>query len=273
MEHEGLPRAHSAPKSTKLVLIRANGALFYSVAAAAVLEAGAERRAKHMLHLFAAYPGLREWLESEWLPRKNARARILREYVEQTWPEFDFAAAMHEYAAAADGERGFGPQRASAAREALARCVGAAQAALFYAALSRWSEDHRLRGLAAGFAQEESLALARFRVVYGRSARADGMRGLTAWIAARRSMCRCRDVQLPFVFACLASHWRPHAPIADMSYRDFARRMRGVVRDRGKPGLLERALFAPWARRARLRISQRAGPVATWFKPVLEAGG
>jgi hypothetical protein len=50
------------------------------------------------------------------------------------------------------------------------------------------------------------------------------------------------------------------------------RRMRGVVRHRGNLGFAERRLFAPWARRPRLRVAQRTGRVASWFKPVLTAG-
>jgi hypothetical protein len=272
MELEGLPQGHCAPKSIKLVLIRANGAFFYSVAAAAVLEADAERRAERMLHLFAGDPVHCAWVKASFLPAKRARARMLRDYVEQTWPEFDFAAALHDYAAAADGERGLGPQRSSAAHEALARCLSAAQAALFYGALSRWAEDHRLREATAGFAREEALALERFRSLYERSARTDGMRWFTGWITARRMVRLARDVQLPFVFTCLAAHWRPHPPIAEMSYRDFVRRMRGVVRQRGNPGFAERALFAPWGRRPRPHATQRTGHVATsGFKPAFNA--
>jgi hypothetical protein len=271
MEHEDLPRAHAAPKSVKLVLIRANGALFYSVAAAAVLESTADRGAERMLHLFSGEPALCEWLRAEWLPRKKARAALLREYVEQTWPEFEFAPALHEYAAAADGERGLGPQRPSAAHEALTRCLGAAQAALFYGSLSRWAEDRRVRELASAFAHEESLTLARLRAIFERTARDEGMRSFTAWLAARRLVRLSRDVQLPFVYACLAAHWRPHAPIAEMSYRDFVRRMRSVVRDRGNPGFAERALFSPWGRRPRPRAAVRIGRIANWFRPVLTA--
>jgi hypothetical protein len=260
MELDHSARTHPTPKSMKLVLIRANGALFYSVAAAAVLEADAARTAGRVLSLFGSDARLCEWLKSEWLPCRRARARLLREYVEQTWPEFDFAAALHEYAAASDDERGCGPQR-TPAHEALARCVSASQAALFYGALGRWAEDGRLREAASACSREESDALARFRAIYEQSARA-GMRWPAAWFAARRMMRRCRDVQLPFLYTCLAAHWRPHAPIAEMSYRDFVRRMRGVVRSRGKPGWAERAVFAPWARRPRVRL-ERTGRAAT----------
>ena len=271
MERVDLSREHAAPKSVKLVLVRANGALFYSVAAAALLESAADRGTERMLHLFSGEPALCEWLSKEWLPRKRARAALLREYVEQTWPEFDFAAALHEYAAATDAERGLGPQRPSAAHEALARCLSTAQAALFYGSLSRWAEDRRVRELATVFAQEDSLTLARVRAVFERTARAEGVRSFTAWLAARRLVRQSRDLQLPFVYACLAAHWRPHAPIAEMSYRDFVRRMRSVVRERGNPGFAERALFAPWARRPRPRIAPRTGRIANWFKPVSAA--
>lgn len=272
MEHEGLPQAHCAPKSMKLVLIRANGALFYSVAGAALLESAAERSAQRVLRLFGDDPALSGWLTAECLPRHRDRARMLRDYVEQTWPEFDFATALHDYTGASDDDRGLPPQSASAAHEALARCLSAAQSALFYGALSRWAEDHRLRELAATFADEEGLALMRFRSVYERTARASDMRWMGAWGAACRLMRRGRDVQLPFVFACLAAHWRPHAPIADMSFRDFMRRMRGVVRHHADLGFAQRILFAPWARRPRVRVAQRGGRVASWFKPVLSAG-
>jgi hypothetical protein len=269
MELEALPQANAAPKSMKLVLIRANAALFHSVAAAAVLESAAERGFERMLQLFRDDPALCEWLAMEWLPNKRGRARLLREYVEQTWPEFDFDAAMHEYAGAAGAERGLGPRRPSRAHEALARCLSAAQAALFYGVLSRWAEDRRLRALAAAFAQEESLTLARFRALHEASALSERVSTWAAWFAARRIARLGRDVQLPLVFTCLAAHWRPHAPIAEMSYRDFLRRMRGVMRDRGHVGFAERLLLAPWARRPRIRAPQRAGHVATWFKPVL----
>jgi hypothetical protein len=137
--------------------------------------------------------------------------------------------------------------------------------------LSRWAEDHRLREVTASFAREEGLTLERFRSVYERSARTDGMRWFAGWFAARRLVRLARDVQLPFVFACLAAHWRPHAPIAEMSYRDFVRRMRGVVRQRGDPGFAARALFAPWGRRPRLRVTQRAGYATSGFKPATVA--
>jgi hypothetical protein len=268
MELEGAALPLPTPKSMKLVLIRANGALFYSVAAAAVLESDAERAAGRMLDVFAADAPFCAWIKSEWLPCRRARARVLRDYIEQTWPEFDFAAALHEYAATSEGERGFGPQRTSAGHEALARCVSASQAALFYGALALWAEDQRLREVASASSQEESGALVRFRAVYERNASAGNMRWLASWFAARRMMRMCRDVQLPFLFACLSAHWRPHAPIAEMSYRDFVRRMRGVVRHRGKPGWAERAVFAPWGRRPRPRAVQ-SGRVTAWFKPAV----
>jgi hypothetical protein len=268
MQLEGTMRAHATPRSTKLVLIRANGALFYSVAAAAVLESDAERTARRMLDLFADNGPFCQWMEAEWLPRKRARARTLRNYVEQTWPEFDFDAALHEYTATFGAELAYGPRRNSAVHEALARCVSASQAALFYGALGLWAEDERLRDIASACSQEEREALTRFLAIYRHSARGGNMRWLAAWFAARRIMRTCRDVQLPLLFTCLAAHWRPHAPIAEMSYRDFVRRMRGVVRHRGKPGWAERVVFAPWAHRPRVRV-ERAGRAPTWLKPTL----
>ncbi|MGZ8262535.1 MAG: hypothetical protein ACXW2I_00160 [Burkholderiales bacterium] len=269
MEHEACRETRCAPRPTKLVLIRANGALFYSVASAALLEASAACGAERMAHYFAADDAFCDWIRTQWMPCKTARARALREYVEATWPEFDFSAALHEYSRAAEGDPGLGPQRPSAAHEALARCLAAAETALFYRSLARWAEDHRLRGIAAAFGEEEAPTLSRFRGVYEQHARSERLGLAGAWRAARALVRTTRDVQLPFAFTCLATHWRPNAPIAQMSYRDFLRRMRSMIRRHSQLGFAERVLFAGWGRRPRLRTQQRGSAAPAWFKPVL----
>ena len=167
------------------------------------------------------------------------------EYVEQTWPEFDFAPALHEYAAAQTVSVGSAAaaERGARGTDALSH-RGAGRAFLWrLGPLGRRSPAARARdGVRAG-------RKPRARTVPGglRTKCSNRGRAMVDGLGYRPPAVRLsRDVQLPFVFACLAAHWRPHAPIAEMSYRDFVRRMRGVVRHRGNLGFAERRLFAPW---------------------------
>jgi hypothetical protein len=270
MEYPVSGQTHSA-QSMKLVLIRANGALFHSLAAAALLESHAAVAAERMLRFFGQDEVLAAWITGEWLSGKTARARLLRDYVECTWPEFDFDADLHEFELASGGDGGSGPQRPTGAHEALARCLAAAQSALFYRALSRWTEDPGLRALANSFAEDETRSLARFRPAFEQSARTERMGLARAWCAARQFVRSLRDSQLPFAFGRLAPHWRPHAPVAPMQYREFVQRMRRVIWQHGELGLAERVLFAPWARRPRVRAAEQSGQMVAWFRPVLRS--
>src|SRR5688572_10028650 len=148
------PTSRLAQRPVQLVLIRANGPLFYSVAAASLLEADMPRAADRLLHFFGADQVLAQWLNAEWLPRKVARARQLREYVETIWPEYDWTAGYEHYRSLAQSG---GPLQRTGVHEALARCVATAQGGVFYRSLARWAEDRRLRELARVMAHEEAL--------------------------------------------------------------------------------------------------------------------
>ena len=107
MDAQTMPNTSSrfARRQTRLVIVRANGPLFYGIAAASLLEALAPRHAERMLHCFRADHALCDWMRTEWLPRKAARAQELREYVENTWPEFDWSAAHEQHRALAAERR------------------------------------------------------------------------------------------------------------------------------------------------------------------------
>jgi hypothetical protein len=269
MEYPARREPQTAPTSIKLVLIRANGALFHSLAVAALLESHAARNADRMLRFFAHDDALCAWISSEWLPARIARTRALRDYVEQTWPEFDFAAAAQAFASAP--ETGRTSVRPTAAHEALARSLAAAQGALFYRALSRWTEDHTLRALALRFSQEEALSLPYFRTAYEQSARVERIGFARAWSSARCLVRGMRDGLLPHVFDCLDAHWQPHGPVSPMPYREFVRRIRRVVRQNGEIGVAERILFAPWAHRPRVQSERRVNQPRPWFRPLLRS--
>lgn len=260
-----------AHRPVQLVLVRANGPLFYCIAAAALLEANAGLCAERMLHFFAGERELCEWIRGEWWPRKAGRAEQLRQYVESTWPEFDWPAACEHYRALAEADGGPGARRPTAAHEALARCMGAAQAALLYRTLARWADDARLRDMARTMAQEEALSLPRFRAAFERRASVDRLSFVGAWHAALACARSARDTHVPLAFNALWLQWGSSAPFPDIGYREFVVRMRAVIERRGDLGLPERVLLRPWRRSPRARIEQAPAPAPNWCKPVLRA--
>ncbi|HEV7392323.1 MAG TPA: hypothetical protein VGO08_11810, partial [Burkholderiales bacterium] len=126
-----------AQRSIQLVLVRANGPLFYSVATASLLEALAPLYADRMRQLFRKDEEFSAWMDKEWLPRKAARAAALRQYVEKTWPELDWAAAYEQCRCTVESDGGMGPLKPTAAHEALAHCVAATQSGVFYRSVAR----------------------------------------------------------------------------------------------------------------------------------------
>ena len=257
-------RGHNA-RSVQHVLVRANGPLFYSIAAAALLEADADAHAQRLLHRFRDNAAFCEWIESEWLPRKLERARELREHVENTWPELDWNAVRDDYHAIASG-RTAGP---TAAHEVLARCVAAAQSGVFYRCVARWAEDRQLRDMARRYAREEALFFADFRVAYDLQPDGHRLGFVSAWRAAFACVRAARDTHVARAFAALSAHCGPNVAFNVLGYDEFVARMRAVIERNGELGWAERFLLGSWKSRARtVKIEQNRPAAPAWFKPL-----
>jgi hypothetical protein len=264
---EDAPRLPQRP--VQLVLVRANGPLFYSLAAGAILEATVPAAGERLLHFFGGDRPFSEWLTTEWLPRKHARARQLRAYVQATWPEYDWVAGADQFHATVQAEVGRCPNRQTAAHEALARCVAAAQGGVFYRSLSRWAEDGRVRELARGFAAEEAESFARFRSVFDRRARVQGFGCMAAWTAVLKYIRAGRDHQLARAFYAINAHCAPHVPFPVLEYEEFLTRMAAVIERHGSLGRTERMLFRTWKRQPRIRLPEAASARAPMARAVL----
>ena len=261
-----------AHRPIHVVLVRANGPLFYTVAAASLLEAIAPLCARRLLYLARGDEALVRWIEDEWLPRKAARARMLQAYVEKTWPELDWAYAheQHRTWAAADG--GLGPQRATLAQELLARCVASAQSGVIYRCLARWADDPALREIGARIAQEEAQWFAEFRCLYEEAASADRVGIAQAWRVSRRCVRTARDIHLPLAFRAITAQCGPQVPFPTLRYSEFLRRMRPVIARYANPGSPERLLFRPWNGRPRVAWERERTPRhPEWFQPLFKS--
>jgi hypothetical protein len=262
--------AGQANRPVQLVLVRANGPLFYSVTAASLLEASVPLAAERVLHFFGADQAFAQWTRNEWLPRKLARAQQMRDYVEATWPEYDWHGGHEQYRAWSD-ERGAGHCRPTAAHEALARCVASAQSGVFYRSLARWAEDPRLRSLARTIAEEEALSFSHFRGLYDQRLRTQGFGCTAAWSTALACVRAARDHYVPGAFMAISAHCAGHVPFPVLDYAEFVARMGSVIERHGDLAAPERILLRTWKRGAHRMVDRPRQRAAGWFKPVLRA--
>jgi hypothetical protein len=251
----------------QLVLVRANGPLFYSLAAASLLEATMPLAADRLLHFFGSNPGFAQWIRTEWLPRKVERARQMRGYIETTWPEYDWLAGQEQYRAMS-AAGGTPQRRPSAAHEALARCVAAAQSGVFYRSLARWAEDRRLREIACAIVREEALSFDRFRGIYDTAFAAHGFGCREAWSTALACVRAARDEQVPRAFSAIRAQCAAHVPFPVLDYPEFVGRMGAVIERHGQLGMPERVLLRTWKRAARLVVQNMHRASPSW-KPAL----
>ena len=249
--------------------MRANSTLFYSVAAASLLEAVAPVYAQRLIHFLPGDHPFGVWILERWLPQKATRARALRDYVQETWPEFDWTSAHEQYRAWVESEGGLGPRRPTLGRELLARCVAASQCGVLYGCLARWADDSRLREMARAIAHQEALAVRRFRAAYDRQARAERLGFASAWQTALSCVYTSRDVHLPLVFRAIDAQCSAHMPFPLMRHGEFIRRMRSVIERFCEFGAAERLLFKPWTKRRRMTaIEEKQHRPPDWFKPM-----
>lgn len=263
------PTPRSTPRPVQLILVRANAPLFYSLAAASLLEADMPHAAERLLHFFGADREFAQWVKSEWLPRKLARAGQLRDYVEATWPEYDWIAGHEHYRALAAASAG--PRQRTGAHEALARCVATAQGGVFYRSLSRWAEDRRLREMALTMAREEALSFSQLRGLYERRLRTQGLNCAAAWTTALGCVRASRDSHVSRAFDAINAQCPAQAPFPILGYPEFLTRMGAVIERHGDLGTPERILFRTWKARPRVRVepAQRRG--AARFSAIFRA--
>src|SRR6185295_8605371 len=129
-------------------MVRLNGMMFYSVGIASFLESTAPLDSARLARLAGHRPDVRAWLEQQWLAGRAEQGRRFREYIESTWPEFDWGAAYQDFrdsyatrTAARVGPPGL-------ALEFLSRCVTETTLTVFYRTLARCAEEPELRALA-----------------------------------------------------------------------------------------------------------------------------
>lgn len=262
-------KSASNRRQTCLVIVRANGPFFYSMAAAALMEAAAVENVERLATIFASDYTFAGWLRDEWLPATQKRAAALRDYVEETWQEVDAGAALEQYRDLLRQNREHLPCGVSLSREALTACSHVTQAALFYRAVARWSDDHAIRELTAVFARDCVLAFSHFRSALDDAMRADRIGAFGAWQTLRANVRAARDVRVRNAYQAISVHCAQNVPFPVLDYPEFLQRMRDVITRCARPRWPERLVLNPWACAVRAGVQPARPAPAKWFRPVL----
>lgn len=246
-------------------IVRFNSVMFHSLAAASFLESVAEMHVERLSSVLAAQPEARLWLEQVWVPQRAELGRRLREYVEATWPEFDWNAAYAEFQQSFRTRVRFELRSPAAALDVVARCVAEVQLAVLYRGLAKAADESLLRGLAREAASAHAMFFDFFRGAFERCKRQKRVGFAATWRTLRAAMRSARDVQLRAAFEPLAQNWNGPRTVPELTYDEFVQRMAESVSRYADLGRIERMLFRPW-----LKI-ERPAPATPPAVPALPA--
>jgi hypothetical protein len=245
-------------------IVRFNAVMFHSLAAASFLESAVPLHAERLNVVLAAQPVARLWLEQVWVAQKAELGRRLREYVEATWPEFDWNAAYAEFLQPCRARAGI-DRRRPVALEALRLCVWETLAAVFYRSLARAADEAGLRGLAREAGVAHAAFFDYFRDVHEHCRRRERV-GFAATWRAPQAVCRsARELHVRAAVEVLPQNWNGPRTVPELAYGEFVQRLVQLVRRHAGLGRVEQFLFRPW-----LKI-ERPAPATPPAVPALPA--
>jgi hypothetical protein len=256
--------ARPQPSPQQLVT-RYNAVMFYSVAAAALLEWSVAGRADGLLATLGHDEAMCGWIERVWLPAKRAHAERARVYLERIWPEFEWAAACDGLSADCRRLTRMFLAQAGLAQAALACSAAAAQAAMFYRGLASAADDPELRGLLRDMGADETAHFETFRRCYERHRQHERLGMLASYRIIVSCAYRARDIDVQLAFAQLnQSHWFGSAPFPELTYPEFVLRLAAVLRRKLPLGAAQRFLLRPWfsARNVAMRATCPPAPAS-----------
>jgi len=227
-------------------IVRFNGLLFHSLAAASFLETAVPLHVNRLNQVFAARPDVVLWLEQVWWPQRAEHGRRLRDYLEATWPEFNWNAAYQEFYESYRPRSGLEGRGAGTALEALSLCVTAAQAGVFYRALANCADEPALRALARQAACDHGGHFDYFSALFERCKRDERVGLVTSWRTVRAACRSARDFDARTAFEPLGRHWGGAPTVPELGYGEFRARMVPLIQRHAALGRIERLLFRPW---------------------------
>ena len=250
-------------------IVRFNGLMFHGLATASFLETAVPLHVNRLAGVFAGHPEVGLWLERVWWPQRAGSGRALRDYLDATWPEFDWSAAYEEFFETYSPLYTRDSTNAGPAPAALGMCAAEAQAAVFYRALANCADEPVLRALVSRAARDHAGHFDHFRSLYERC-NGHARFGFAATLRAVHECSRsAREGDVAVAFRPLDEHWGGCRPFPGLGYREFLERMTQLIERHAGLGRVERLLFRPWTQLQGIAPTpSEVGGQARWFAPV-----
>jgi len=245
-------------------IVRFNSVMFHSLAVASFLESAAPLHAERLSAVLGAQPEARLWLEQVWVAQRAELGLRLREYVEATWPEFDWNTAYAEFLKPCRARAGI-DRRRPVALEALRLCIWETQAAVFYRGLARGADEAGLRALAREAASAHAAFFDYFRGVHEHCKRRERVGFAATWRTPQAVFRSARELHVRAAFDALPQNWNGPRTVPELGYGEFVQRLVQLVRRHAGLGRGEQLLFRPW-----LKV-ERPAPAPVSATPALSA--
>lgn len=218
---------------------------FYSLGAVSFLESAAPVYVSSLRQVFASDLELCHWLQTVWLPEEVGHGARAREFVQKTWPEFDWDKAYAQFIRSYQPCCGAQHLRPSPALEALARCVTETETTMIYRCIELYTNDEYLKEMLREMSSDEVRHYRYFREVFDRYDERERNSFLRkAQVVVQRSAL-VRDEDLALAFAPLNAAWIHEPPFAPLTYDEYLIRTQQVMRQHFPFEEAKRMLFKP----------------------------
>lgn len=227
-------------------MVRLNGMMFYCVGIASFVESTAPLDTNRLIRLSDNHADVRPWLERVWLPRRAEHGRAFRDYIETTWPEFEWDGAYQDFSGVYGTRTAARVGPPGLALEFVARCATETTLAVFYRTLARSADEPLLRELACAAARDHTAYFGYFRGLFERVSGRRRAGLATAYRTVQASCRSTREVDVAAAYVPLGRHWHGGWVFPELTYPDFLAKLARLLKRHAELGSFERLLFRPW---------------------------
>jgi hypothetical protein len=218
---------------------------FYVCTTASFLETPVPIYVENLKPFFRENEATTRWLQDTWLPEEAEHGRLLREYVEDTWPSFDWERGYSAFAERYLPQCDHSLLRPSPGLEALARCVTETAATMTYRCMATYTTDPKLQNLMRRMSADEVRHYRYFRRLHldCNVSEQASLLARTRVLLGRSEL--VRDEDLAFAFGPINTSWKQAPTLPIWSYKEFRKATGAVMRQHFPFDDAKRMMFSP----------------------------
>lgn len=225
---------------------------FYSMTVISYLESAVPNYVENLDVIFKDNPVLVDWLDNVWLHEESEHGLMARQFVEDTWPEYDWQKGYDQFLIE------YGPRcvheelRPSPGLEALARCVTETQATMSYRCLINYSSDPKLRELMKKMSTDEVRHYREFRKIFDAYNKIENNSFITKarTIIGRSEL--VKDEDLLMAFRPTNHNWNGESPFEQWDYDHYMSELGRITREHLPVAEAQKMLFKPMRTKGRI---------------------